>query len=74
MRLEARAQPSAKMALLSPILALTLTVLIGVLLFRVLGKDPLRGLAVFFWEPLRSGYALTELGVKATPLVIARSA
>ncbi len=70
MRLEARAQPSAAMALLSPVLALALTVLTGVLLFSLLGKDPLRGLAVFFWEPLRSGYALTELGVKATPLVL----
>ena len=70
MRLEARAQPSAAMALLSPVLALALTVLIGVLLFSALGKDPLRGLAVFFWEPLRTGYALTELGVKATPLVL----
>jgi simple sugar transport system permease protein len=35
-----------------------------------LGKDPLQGLGVFFWEPIRSTYALGELVVKATPLLI----
>jgi simple sugar transport system permease protein len=58
------------MALASPLLALAITVLIGVLLFTLLGKDPVRGLSVFLWEPIRSRYALTELGVKATPLVL----
>ena len=28
------------------------------------------GLQVFFWEPIKSGYALGELMVKATPLLI----
>jgi ABC-type uncharacterized transport system permease subunit len=35
-----------------------------------LGKDPVRGLQMFFWEPIKSGYALGELMVKATPLLI----
>ena len=70
MRLEARAQPSGAMALLSPLLALAITVLIGTGLFWLLGKDPVRGLSMFFWEPIRTPYALTELGVKATPLVL----
>ena len=39
-------------------------------LFVLLGKDPLRGLAVFFVEPVKSVYALTELAVKATPLLL----
>jgi simple sugar transport system permease protein len=51
-------------------LALLLTVLIGVALFLALGKDPVQGLRVFFWEPIRSSYALGELVVKATPLLI----
>jgi len=29
-----------------------------------------RGLLVFFWEPIKSGYALGELVVKATPLLV----
>jgi len=35
-----------------------------------LGKDPVRGLQVFFWEPIRNLYAVSELMVKATPLLI----
>jgi general nucleoside transport system permease protein len=35
-----------------------------------LGKDPVKGLEVFFWEPIKSPYALGELMVKATPLLI----
>jgi len=45
-------------------------VVIGVALFAALGKDPVRGLQVFFWEPIKSPYALGELMVKATPLLI----
>lgn len=70
LRLEVRPQPSARWGYASPLLALAITVLIGVILFALLGKDPVRGLQVFFWEPLKSGYAISELMVKATPLLI----
>jgi general nucleoside transport system permease protein len=70
MRLEARPQPSQLMSLLSPLMALAITVLIGVALFLLLGKDPVRGLQVFFVEPVKSLYALSELSVKATPLIL----
>jgi general nucleoside transport system permease protein len=70
LRLEARPQPSRLMSLASPLLALALTVLIGVLLFSLLGKDPLRGLQIFFVEPVKSLYALSELSIKATPLIL----
>jgi len=70
LRLEPRPQPSQAMSFASPLLALALTVVIGVGLFLLLGKDPLRGLQVFFVEPVKSLYALSELSVKATPLVL----
>jgi len=69
-KLQVRAQPSAFWTFASPLLALLITVLLGVLLFSLLGKDPVRGLQMFFWEPLKSSYALGELVVKATPLLI----
>src|SRR6187551_1940921 len=69
-RLEARPQPSRVWTLGSPLLALLITVLIGIFLFVALGKDPVRGLQIFFWEPIKSPYALGELMVKATPLLI----
>ena len=70
LKLEARPEPSKFWSYGSPLLALAITVLIGTALFIALGKDPLRGLGVFFWEPLRNAYALGELMVKATPLLI----
>ena len=70
LRLEARPEPSRFWSYASPLLALLITVLIGVALFSALGKDPLRGLQVFFWEPVKSGYAIGELMVKATPLLL----
>lgn len=70
LRLEPRPAPSRGWTYASPLLALALTVLIGVTLFALLGKDPLRGLQVFFWEPVKSAYALGELLVKATPLLL----
>ena len=69
-RLEPRPQASAFWSYGSPVLALLITVLIGLALFTLLGKDPLKGLLVFFWEPVRTPYALGELMVKATPLLV----
>ena len=70
LKLEARPQPSQLWSYGSPLLALLCTVVIGVILFMLLGKDPVRGLQVFFWDPIKSGYALGELVVKATPLLL----
>ena len=70
LKLEARPQPSPAWTYGSPLLALAVTVLIGVLLFVALGKDPVAGLRVFFWDPIKSPYALGELTVKATPLLL----
>src|SRR5258706_13660731 len=70
LKLEPRPQASRFWSLASPLLALAVTVIIGVILFVALGKDPVKGLQVFFWEPIKSPYALGELMVKATPLLI----
>ena len=70
LKLEARPQASRLWSYGSPLLALAITVLIGVALFAALGKDPVRGLQVFFWEPVKSPYALGELALKATPLLL----
>ena len=70
LKLEARPQPSRWMSFASPLFALAFTVLIGVALFALLGKDPVRGLQMFFVEPVKSLYALSELSIKATPLIL----
>jgi general nucleoside transport system permease protein len=69
-KLEARPEPSRFWGIASPLLALAITVVLGTILFVALGKDPVKGLQVFFWEPISSGYRVGELLVKATPLLI----
>lgn len=69
-KLEPRPAPSKALTLASPLIALAITVVVGVMLFAALGKDPLAGLQMFFIEPLKTGYALAELSLKATPLIL----
>ena len=70
LQLEPRPAPSRVMSLASPVMALAITMLIGIAMFMLLGKDPVRALQIFFVEPLKSGYALSELALKATPLLL----
>ena len=68
--LEARAEPSRLMSWLSPLLAVMLMLGGGVLVFWALGKDPVEGFRVFFLNPLKDFYSLSELLLKATPLML----
>ncbi len=70
LRLERRAHASGWMSVLSPVIALVLTVLTGLVIFAALGKDPVKGFLVFFVAPLTSLFGLTELLLKATPLAL----
>jgi simple sugar transport system permease protein len=58
------------MMLLSPLIALGVTVVVAAILFAVLGKDPARGLYALLFEPFNGVQRLTELGLKVTPLVL----
>jgi general nucleoside transport system permease protein len=69
-RLEARPAPSRLMVLLSPVIALGVTVVVAAILFAALGKDPMRGLFVFLLKPFSEVRLLSELGLKATPLIL----
>ena len=70
LKFETRPEPSRVMSIASPLLALAITVVVGIALFVILGKDPVKGLQVFFVEPVRSVYALSELAMKVTPLLL----
>lgn len=69
-RLERRPETSRTMLWLTPVLALILTILVGMVLFAMLGKDPLQTVAVIFVSPFSDLYNLSELLVKATPLIL----
>ncbi len=68
--LEKRAERSNTIALISPVIAIALTIVTMSILFAVLGKNPISALRVYFIDPLTDGYSLQELVVKATPLVM----
>jgi len=68
--LERRAERSILMAIASPLLAVVLTLATGAALFAVLGKPPVEALKIYFLDPLRDPWALQEIAVKATPLVL----
>lgn len=68
--LEKRAEQSARMALLSPVIALCLTVIAGGIIFALRGLNPFEALYIYFVEPLTQRWALEQLIVKAAPLVL----
>jgi len=68
--LEKRPEHSQAMAVLSPVIAISLTLLSGAVIFALLGLDPLYALYVYFVEPLTSLWSLEQLAVKATPLIL----
>ena len=69
-RLEARAEPSKAMRYASPVVAVALTLVGGLILFATLGKSPVDGFRVFFVSPLKDAYGVAELLLKATPLML----
>ncbi|WP_198971286.1 ABC transporter permease [Xylophilus sp. ASV27] len=70
LRLEPRPEASRRMRWLSPLLAVALTLLGGLVLFAALGQNPWHALRVFFLQPLGDVYGLSELLLKATPLML----
>ena len=68
--LEKRVERSTAIALVSPVIAIGLTIITMSILFLMLGKNPAAALAVYFITPLTDSYSLQEIAVKAAPLVM----
>ncbi|WP_213879697.1 ABC transporter permease [Pseudomonas sp. dw_358] len=68
--LEPRGQQSRTMLWFSPLLAAVLTLCCGSLLFIALGQDPLITLHTLLIKPVSDLYGLSELLVKATPILL----
>lgn len=68
--LERRGGVSPLFSILSPVIALVLTVIFGAVMFAMLGKDPASALYSFFIEPLLEVWSLHELAIKAAPLIL----
>ena len=69
-RLVPRRQQSQAMVWGAPLLAVALTLVTGGLTFAIMGKPMGTALYTFFVQPLTSVYGVSELIVKASPLVL----
>jgi general nucleoside transport system permease protein len=72
MRIELVRRPQQSMifVVLSPFIALGLTLIFGALIFTILGKNPVDGLYYYFIDPLTQTWSLHELAVKGGPLIM----
>lgn len=73
LRLEKRPSPSTAWQVISPVLAVILTMVAGGLLFALLGKNPLVAIRTIFWDPLFGEFAWYfrgQLLVKAAPVIL----
>ena len=68
--LERREHVSVRLLVLSPVLAVALTVLCGAVMFAAMGLDPWEALHVYFIMPVSDSWGLQEVAVKATPLIL----
>ena len=65
-----RSGHSRLFTVLSPFIALAMTVIAGGIMFALLGKSPTAGLYAYFIEPLTETWSLHELAIKAAPLIL----
>jgi simple sugar transport system permease protein len=72
MRIELIRRPehSRLMMVMSPIIAIVLTVIAGFFIFLAIGVDPLQALYIYFIEPLTAGWSIEALFVKAVPIIL----
>ena len=70
LELERRAVHSQAMTVLSPVIAIGLTLVAGVILFVLAGINPVDGIYTYFISPLASAYSAQEVLVKAAPLIL----
>lgn len=73
-RLEKRLEPSRVMTAVTPVIAVVLTMIVGGIMFALLGKPPFEAIRIIFWDPLFdpnfASYSRPQLLVKAGPLVL----
>lgn len=69
-KIEPRPAPSGRMRYLSPLIAVALTLVTGLVFSAAMALNPLDTFHAFFIAPINDWYGLGELGVKAIPLVL----
>lgn len=70
LRLEKRLAPSRLLQVLAPVGAVLLTIVLGAVIFTLLGYDGVGAVREIFLSPLANSYKWQDLAVKAAPLII----
>jgi len=70
LKLEKRREPSLAMLVVTPVASVLLTMLIGIVVFDLIGIDGFRAVVDIFLSPLLASYKWQDVAVKAAPLVI----
>jgi simple sugar transport system permease protein len=65
-----RPERSTALALLSPVIALVLTIIAGFIIFLAIGVDPFQALYIYFIEPFTQVWSIEALIVKAAPIIL----
>ena len=69
-RLEKRQEPSQLMVYATPVAAVLLTMIVGAIIFSLIGYDGIGAVREIFLTPLTNSYKWQDLGIKAAPLII----
>lgn len=69
-RLEKRQEPSRLMLYVTPVASVLLTMVVGAIIFSLIGYDGIGAVREIFFTPLTNAYKWQDLGVKAAPLII----
>lgn len=69
-RLEKRREPSKAMIYITPVVAVVLTMIVGAVIFSLIGYDGIGAVREIFLTPLTNSYKWQDLGIKAAPLII----
>lgn len=69
-KFEKRAEPSRIMLFATPIAAVLLTMLLGALIFDVLGYEGFRTVKEIFFTPILASYKWQDVATKAAPLIL----
>ncbi len=70
LKLQQRPEKSVLIMAATPLIAVLITLLTGLVLFALLGKNPAMALDLMLLAPLRAWFSFGEVLVKATPLIL----
>jgi ABC-type uncharacterized transport system permease subunit len=69
-KLEKRREPSMAMLVITPIASVILTMLIGIVVFDLIGINGFRAVVDIFLSPILASYKWQDVALKAAPLII----